>query len=94
MINFLHLKITQDYLIIQVVVGKYVTEATNGYLQTFQKLLWICGQGLLFPRIHYQRICTFLTSTHSRIFITCTHTFVENALMYTLLTRTLVTRAL
>ena len=38
MINFLHLKITQDYLIIQ--VGKYVTEATNGYLQTFQKLLW------------------------------------------------------
>ena len=35
MINFLHLKITQDYLIIQ--VGKYVTEATNGYLQTFQK---------------------------------------------------------
>ena len=74
MINFLHLKITQDYLIIQ--VGKYVTYY------------------LLFPRIHYQRICTFLKSTHSRIFITCTHTFDENALMYTLLTRTLVTRAL
>ena len=38
MINFLHLKITQDYLIIQ--VGKYVTEATNGYLLTnFSKVI-------------------------------------------------------
>ena len=38
MINFLHLKITQDYLIIQ--VGKYVTEVTNGYLLTnFSKVI-------------------------------------------------------